>query len=110
MNDFYWPRKDEPGTYDVAHCDGKTRQWEWTGNLWQHMYSCADTKRMMEMGYLGVRCEQAATEKPPDVAPFPIATAQQALDKWRLIQCKPAEVNHFAYEWIPELCRRLGAK
>jgi hypothetical protein len=36
--------------------------------------------------------------------------AQEALDEWRLIQHKPAEVERWAYRWAVELCERLGAR
>jgi hypothetical protein len=112
---YYWPGPNDLGVYDLVHDSGAVwRGAMWTGQKWVTKGPSGDAIESLQArawGYLGVLKPPVITPDPTsDVAPFPIATAQQALDRWRAIQCKPAEVNHFAYEWIPELCRKLGAK
>jgi hypothetical protein len=117
MSDFYWPLSGEIGTYEVWLETGESFHWELGGDgLWHAPHVMArTTQRLIEMGYLGVRREPAkpTTEDEEDDARGEreiLEAAQQALDEWRSIQHKPAEVERWAYRWAVELCERLGAK
>jgi len=99
---YFWPGEDQPGLYLVVESGGGFCPIQWDGKSW----IAADGSELSHdilkaWGYLGVRRE---AEKPNNAA-----TAQQALDQWRLIQHKPAEVERWAYRWAVELCERLGA-
>jgi hypothetical protein len=137
---FFWPREDEPGDYDVTHEDGEVRPAWFNGKRWaedQNSPWLVSTEQMIERGWLGVRSEPATLQQGPQpivpvtdtsiaanlsvIPPTPktltpdpddgnAMVAQEALDEWRLIQHKPAEVERWAYRWAVELCERLGAR
>jgi hypothetical protein len=88
----------------------------------------ATETRVLPPGYwytpsgLGVATEMDARDflpaKPMTEDEEDKATAEQenyeaanlAIDEWRTIQHKPAEVERWAYRWAVELCERLGAR
>ena len=119
MSEFYWPSRDNLGVYDLVHDSGATwKQALWTGDVWVTKGNTAppiDQWEAIAIGYLGVRREPAKpiTEDDEDDAMGEreiLEAAQQALDEWRTIQHKPAEVERWAYRWAVELCERLGAR
>jgi hypothetical protein len=116
MSDFFWPSENEPGLYLVVESGGGFCPIQWDGKSW----IAADGSELSHdilkaWGYLGVRREPAKenTEDDEDKA-----TAEQenyeaanlAIDEWRTIQHKPAEVERWAYRWAVDLCERLGAR
>jgi hypothetical protein len=75
----------------------------------------AGVSTLRKFGWFGVRreAEKPMTEDEEDYAMGERETleaAQQALDEWRSIQHKPAEVERWAYRWAVDLCERLGAR
>jgi hypothetical protein len=105
MSDFYWP--ETPGVYEVCDSRGQPDRLTFDGQYWTRpgvatSYSAECLER--NFFYLGVRREPA---RPMAEDKEDKATAEQdnyeaanlAIDEWRTIQHKPAEVERWAYRW-----------
>lgn len=104
---YYWPSKDQPGTYTLEHHSGAVwRDAHWNGVLWSNGHKAVEPLEVLAWGYLGVR-----REKPDDaiyVSPERSALAAEALAAFRTCKQQP-DFADWAFKFGPALCRELGA-
>lgn len=117
---YWWPSKDQPGTYTIEHHSGAVwRDAHWNGALWSNGHKAVEPLEVLAWGYLGVRREPAAkianaTPKPskaltPDPDDANAAYAAAVMTRLRAAK-KPGEFERIALECVPNLCQMLGAE
>lgn len=91
---YWWPSKDQPGTYTIEHHSGAVwRDAYWNGVLWSNGHKAVEPLEVLAWGYLGVRREQVAE---PDLT----ALVREAIDEFRATVKQPTKAADWAFKWV----------